>query len=101
MMNFANKLANELTPFEGGYMLCEKCESCQIVGNIGNNLSTGWPNCKSCGNSMLWVTGNQTNGYKLVPHELKYAIIDSNGKICDIGEGDKLAKILHKKINHE
>lgn len=100
-MNLANKIANDLTSFEGGYMLCEKCESCQIVGNIGHNLSTGWPKCKSCDNSMQWITGNQTNGYKLVRHKLNYAIIDPNANICHIGDGDTLAKLLHEKIKHE
>jgi hypothetical protein len=51
-----NKITKELDEF-GGYLECQTCGRKSPVGDIGNNLSSGWKKC--CGYTMRWITKNE------------------------------------------
>lgn len=51
-----DNIANDLEDL-GGHLECTVCHLEQPIGNIGVNLSTGWP--KHCGYTMTWVTASQ------------------------------------------
>lgn len=41
----------------GGILRCQSCHRTEPLGDIGSNLSNGWPTC--CGHTMHWWTQRQ------------------------------------------
>lgn len=56
MNGVAEKIATDLADF-GGHLECTVCGHEEEVGDIANQLSTGWK--KHCGYTMAWVTARQ------------------------------------------
>lgn len=51
-----NAIADDLKDL-GGHLECSVCGLTQSLGNIGANLSEGWP--KHHGYTMTWITAKQ------------------------------------------
>lgn len=47
----------------GGDLVCTVCKRQEPLGDVGHNLSNGWPEC--CGYTMRWVTARQLAEGKL------------------------------------
>lgn len=52
----SDELARVLEPL-GGYLRCEVCGFTQSLGDVGVNLTSGWPSHH--GLTMRWWTGRQ------------------------------------------
>lgn len=94
-MKLFESIADRLSPLQGGYMLCKKCDDVAPVGDIAENLASGWPTCPKCQGSMEWVTANQTFGYKVKPYESIFFVESPEGGTCFVGEEYACCLKLH------